>query len=74
MSDKTNAINSEYFINSIKKPTKTATQKAEIIKLGKWISVQYNKFKNEEDIMKNKELYNKRTEFITSNEYKKYFK
>ena len=44
-----------------------------IKQLGKWLSHQQQNFKNNEKIMKNNEIYNKWTEFINDNNYKKYF-
>ena len=44
-----------------------------IISLGYWISTQHQKYKNREYIMKNEEIYNRWTEFINDNKYKKYF-
>jgi len=44
-----------------------------IKKMGYWISHQNQNYKNKNDIMKNSEIYNKWTEFITSEKYKKYF-
>jgi superfamily II DNA or RNA helicase len=55
------------------KPTKTKTKPKETIRLGEWISKQFEKYNNKEYIAKNKDFYNKWTEFITSDKYKKYF-
>jgi len=41
--------------------------------LGEWISTQRKNYKSKEYIMKNYEIYNKWTEFITSEKYRKYF-
>jgi len=41
--------------------------------LGCWISTQQSTYKFKECIMKNQEIYDKWTEFITSEKYKKYF-
>ena len=45
----------------------------DILGLGSWLSKQQTKYKLKEHIMKNPEIYNKWTEFITSEKYKKYF-
>jgi hypothetical protein len=39
-----------------------------------WITNQQKNYKNKEQIMKNKEIYNKWTEFINDTKYKEYFK
>ena len=38
-----------------------------------WINIQQRNYKSKKEIMKNSEIYNKWTEFITSEKYKKYF-
>jgi len=45
----------------------------EIKTLGNWMTCQNTRYENEEKVMKNSEIYNKWTEFITSEKYKKYF-
>jgi hypothetical protein len=39
-----------------------------------WLSHQQQNYKKKEHIMKNNEIYNKWTEFLNDNNYKKYFK
>lgn len=55
------------------KPTRTSTKPKETIRLGEWIEKQIKKYNNKEYIAKNPEFYNKWTEIITSDKYKKYF-
>ena len=53
--------------NSINKNKDTKT-------MAEWISTQIQNRKNKKKIMKNEEIYNKWTEFINDDKYKKYFK
>jgi len=60
----------------IDKNNKTPSQNDkidEIKKLSNWMHCQITIYKNKKNIMKNSEIYNKWTEFITSEKYKKYF-
>ncbi len=62
----------KYIDNNDKRPS--CIDKINVIKkMGYWISHQNQNYKNKNDIMKNSEIYNKWTEFITSEKYKKYF-
>ena len=45
----------------------------EINKLGLWIQTQKHKYKYKKEIMSNENIYNKWTEFINNEKYKKYF-
>jgi superfamily II DNA or RNA helicase len=55
-----------------KRPSKDNNDK-QIKFLGAWISNQLKNYQNEEQIMKNKEIYNLLTEFINDPVYKVYF-
>jgi superfamily II DNA or RNA helicase len=44
-----------------------------IKKMGEWVSNQRTIYKNKKNIMSNKEIYNKWTEFINDDKYNKYF-
>ena len=62
----------KYIVDNNKKPSSKYKTK-DIKILGKWLSHQQTNYKSKEQIMKNFEIYNKWTEFITSEKYKKYF-
>jgi DNA repair protein RadD len=62
----------QYIDTNLKRPSKHDKDK-EIKQLGYWISHQQTNYKKKEQIMKNEEIYNKWTEFIISEKYKKYF-
>ena len=62
----------QYIDNNNKRPSQDSKIN-EIKILGKWISTQLSSYKNKEQIMKNKDIYNKWTEFINDPKYKKYF-
>jgi len=62
----------KYIDENNKRPS--SVDKIENIKiLGCWICKQITKYKKKEKIMKNKEIYNKWTDFINDDYYKKYF-
>ena len=62
----------QYIHTNNKKPSYTDKDK-EIKQLGYWISRQQEHYKKKDQIMKNKEIYDKWTVFINSEKYKKYF-
>ena len=61
-----------YINNNNERPSQHNDNKY-IHKLGKWLSVQSNSYKIKKYIMLNEEIYNKWTNFINDNNYKKYF-
>jgi hypothetical protein len=61
----------EYLFKNNKRPS-LKDNNIEIKKLNMWISQQQSNYKNNKNIMLDKEIYNKWTEFI--NKYNKYFK
>jgi len=63
----------KYIDENNKRPTSTYQNK-EITSLSIWICNQSFRYKNNKEIMKNIEIYNKWTEFINNDKYKTYFK
>ena len=62
----------KYIDENNKRPSgKDKTNEIKI--LGRWIQTQYTNYKEKAQIMKNLEIYNKWTEFIMSEKYKKHF-
>ena len=61
------------YIDENNKTPSTYDKNKDIKKLGNWISNQQKNHKSKEYIMKNSDIYDKWTEFITSEKYKKYF-
>ena len=59
-----------YIDTNNKRPTNNCKEFK--IKICTWISCQKLNYKNKEQIMKNEEIYNKWTEFISDPKYKKY--
>jgi len=59
------------YINENKKRPSHYDKNKEIKELGSWISQQLNKYKKKVECMKNEEIYNSWTKFIT--EYEEYF-
>ena len=55
-----------------KRPSQTDNNK-EIKILGKWLSHQQTNYKKKTNIMKDRDIYNMWTQFITSEKYKQYF-
>jgi hypothetical protein len=41
--------------------------------MGQWIGTQQTNYKKKDNIMKNEEIYDKWTDFINDDKYKKYF-
>ena len=68
-----NLDNVKKYIDENDKRPSTNNKKIEIQILGKWIIRQNTIYKLKEQIMKNPEIYNKWTEIIISEKYKKYF-
>jgi hypothetical protein len=62
----------KYIDKNDKKPTES-NKDIQIKQLGVWISAHQTKYKKKEQIISNKEIYNKWTEFINDPKYKKYF-
>ena len=62
------------YINENNKNPSRSNKKKEIKILGQWLTDQKKKYKNRTYIMKNQKIYNKFHDFITSTQYKKYFK
>jgi antitoxin component HigA of HigAB toxin-antitoxin module len=62
----------KYIDENNKRPS-THDKDAQIKILGAWISHQQNNYKKKTEIMKNEEIYNQWTEFITDLQYKAYF-
>ena len=54
------------------RPT-SCNENIDIKSLGSWILLQISTHKNKKAIMKNEEIYNKWTNFINDDKYKKYF-
>jgi hypothetical protein len=63
----------QYIDYNNKRPSAVDKNK-EIKQLGLWISHQQTNYKKKEQIMKNQEIYDKWTELINDDKYKKYFK
>ena len=61
------------YINENNKLPSTKDKNNEIKSLSNWVSDQNRHYKNKKFIMSNEEIYNKWTEFINDNKYKKYF-
>ena len=61
------------YINTYNKTPSQVNKDNEIKKLGSWICTQKRNYNTKTDIMKNKEIYDKWTEFINDLKYKKYF-
>jgi len=70
---KLNLENIKKYINDNNKKPSQIDINNNIKILGQWISSQIRNYKNKENIMKNEEIYNLWTEFITDEKYKKYF-
>jgi superfamily II DNA or RNA helicase len=68
-----NFIEVKKYIDINNKKPLESDKNLNIKKLGVWISYQQQNYKKKEHIMKNNEIYNKWTEFINDNNYKKYF-
>jgi antitoxin component HigA of HigAB toxin-antitoxin module len=62
----------KYIDENNKVPTRNVNNH-EINKLGLWIQTQKHKYKYKKTIMLNENIYNKWTEFINDEKYKKYF-
>jgi len=62
----------EYININKKRPTQNNKDK-NINSLSNWISDQQHNYKNKEHIMTNQEIFNKWTDFISNDKYKKYF-
>jgi hypothetical protein len=62
----------EYIKTNKKLPSSTHIEK-EIRILGEWLYTQKKSVKNKSHIMKNKEIYDKWTNFINDSNYKVYF-
>jgi len=63
----------QQYINKHNKRPSTENKDKNIKQLGQWIYSQIQNYKNKENIMKNIEIYDKWTEFINNQKYKKYF-
>ena len=63
----------ENYINKNNKRPSSKDENKDIKFLGCWISTQSKNYNKNENIMNNKEIYNKWTEFINDQKYKKYF-
>jgi len=61
------------YIDENDKRPKGYEKNIQIKKLGHWTNSQQTKYKKKEFIVKNEEIYNKWTEFINDDKYKKYF-
>jgi antitoxin component HigA of HigAB toxin-antitoxin module len=61
-----------YIDENDKRPSSVDKNK-DIKTLGQWIVTQQGNYKSKEQIMKNSDIYDKWTVFITSEKYKKYF-
>jgi hypothetical protein len=61
------------YIDENDKRPKGYEKNIQIKKLGHWTNSQQIKYKKKEFIVKNEEIYNKWTEFINDDKYKKYF-
>jgi superfamily II DNA or RNA helicase len=61
------------YIDENDKRPKGYEKNIQIKKLGHWTNYQQIKYKKKEFIVKNEEIYNKWTEFINDDKYKKYF-
>ena len=61
------------YIDENDKRPKGYEKNIQIKKLGHWTNSQQQNYKKKEFIMKNEEIYNKWTEFINDDKYKKYF-
>ena len=61
------------YIDENNKTPSTHDKNRDIKTLGKWLSTQQTNYKSKEKIMKNSDIYDKWTEFITSEKYKQYF-
>jgi hypothetical protein len=61
------------YIDENNKLPSTKDKNNEMKSLSYWISDQNKHYKNKKFIMSNEEIYNKWTEFINDNKYKKYF-
>jgi superfamily II DNA/RNA helicase len=66
----------EYIDKNNKRPSKCIEYSTEnnYKKLGAWITTQMYSYELKKDIMKNKKIYNKWSEFINSDKYKIYFR
>ena len=62
----------KYIDETNEKPSASNKTK-EIKTLGAWINTQQRNYKLKKEIMSDPEIYNKWTEFITSDKYKKHF-
>jgi len=62
----------KYIDEHNKRPSSNHTN-IEIKKLGRWIDTQLKNYKDKNQIMQNKEIYNKWTYFINNDKYKIYF-
>ena len=62
----------EYINENHKRPS-THDKNKEIKQMGTWIQCQQNNYKNKNQIMKQKEIYDKWTKFINDDKYKEYF-
>jgi superfamily II DNA or RNA helicase len=63
----------QQYIDKYNKRPSSINKDKNIKKLGQWIYSQIENYKNKEYIMKNKEIYDKWTEFINDPKYKKFF-
>jgi superfamily II DNA or RNA helicase len=69
----TNLVKIKIYIDENHKRPSSNDKNKEIKKLGKWISYQYNNYKTKAYTMSNQEIFNKWSNFINENKYKKYF-
>ena len=61
------------YIDINKKKPYTESRNNDIQILGRWLSSQIRNYKTKQQIMSNPEIYNKWTDFINDEKYKKYF-
>jgi len=61
------------YIDKYHKRPSHADKNKEFKQIGTWIHTQQKNYKKKEQLMKQKEIYDKWTEFINNNKYKKYF-
>jgi len=68
-----NFNNIQKYIDENNKRPSTHDNNQNIRIMSKWLSHQQTNYKSKKEIMKNSKIYDKWTEFITSEKYKKYF-
>jgi len=68
-----NFNNVKQFLDISKKKPTLYDKDENIKKLGGWIAKQQRNYNKNQDLMSHQELYDKWTEFINNNKYKKYF-